>query len=87
MAKYDQWPNMTMFGVLDMRLKFTLRNYKLTGLWLLDTQFSQAGTQCATVESKDFSGPVFAAHLPLGLFKYPNNVVALNLLKRFLRRC
>ncbi len=54
-------------------------------LWLVDTQFSYAGTQRAAVEPKDFGSPVFAAHFPIGLLKYPDNMAALNLFQGFLR--
>ena len=46
-------------------------------LWLVDAQFSHAGAQGAAVESKDFWGSVFATDLPMGLLKYPDNIVTL----------
>jgi len=58
-----------------------------TCLWLADTQFSHSGAQCAAVESKDFCSPVFAAYLPMGLLKYPNNMVVFNLFQCFLGPC
>lgn len=56
-----------------------------TGLGLVDIQFSDAGAQRAAVESEDFGSPVFATHFPIGLLKYPHNVVAFNRFQRFLR--
>ena len=56
-----------------------------TCLWLADAQFSYAGAQCAAVEPKDFCSPVLAAHFPIGLLEYPDNMVAFNRFQRFLR--
>ena len=53
---------------------------------LNDTQFSHAGAQCAAIEPKDLCSPVFSAHLPMGLLKYPDNIVTLDLIQRFLGR-
>jgi len=53
------------------------------GLWLADFQFSHAGTQRAAVESKDFCSPVMAAYFPMGLLKYPDDIVTLNIIQRF----
>jgi hypothetical protein len=49
-------------------------------LWLADTQFAHTGTQCAAVEPKDFCGSVLATHSPMGLLKYPDNIITLNLI-------
>jgi hypothetical protein len=54
-------------------------------LWLVDTQFSYAGAQRGAVEPKDFRGPVFATHFPIGLLEHPDNVVAFNRFQGFLR--
>ena len=72
--------------VLDIMVRVT----KLpdpTCLRPVDIQFSDAGAQRAAVESEDFGSPVFATHFPIGLLKYPGNVVALNCCQRFLRGC
>jgi hypothetical protein len=53
-------------------------------LCLADTQFSHAGAQCAAVEPKDFGSPVTATYFPMGLLKYPDNIVSLNFIQRFL---
>ena len=53
-------------------------------LRLVDIQFSDTCAQRAAVESEDFGSPVFATHFPIGLLKYPENVVALNCFQRFL---
>ena len=58
-----------------------------TCLRLVDIQFSEAGAQRAAIESEDFGSPVFATHFPIGMLKYPGNVVALNCCQRFLRGC
>ena len=47
-------------------------------LRLADTQLSYAGAQGAAVEAKDFSRAVFAADFPMGLFKYLDNIIALD---------
>ena len=52
-------------------------------LRLVDIQLSDAGAQRAAVEPEDFGSPVFAAHFPMGLLKYPDNIVTLNLIQRF----
>jgi hypothetical protein len=59
----------------------------LKDLRLVDTQFSYAGSQRAAVEPKDFRSPVFAAHLPIGLLKYPDDIVPLDLIQRFSGCC
>ena len=46
-----------------------LQKINFTCLWLMDTQFSHAGTQRAAIEAKDFCSPVLAAHFPIGLLK------------------
>ena len=51
-----------------------------------DAQFSHAGAQGAAIEPEDLCSPVFPAHLPLGLLKYPENIVTLDLIQRFLGR-
>ena len=70
--------------VLDIMVRVT-KQLDPACLRLVDTQFSDAGAQRAAVEPEDFGSPVFATHFPIGLPKYPENVVALNRLQRFLR--
>ena len=69
--------------VLDIMAGVTKQIDPTCCLWLTDTQFSHAGAQRAAVESKDFCSPVLAAHFPMGLLKYPDNIVTLNLIQRF----
>ena len=70
--------------VLDTMARVT-KQIDSTRLWLMDTQFSYAGAQCAAVEPKDFCSPAFSTHFPIGLLKYPDNMAAFNLFERFLR--
>jgi hypothetical protein len=70
--------------VLDIRAR-TTKQINPKCLWLVDTQFSYAGAQCAAVEPKDLCSPAFTTHFPIGLLKYPENMAALNLSERFLR--
>jgi hypothetical protein len=56
----------------------------LKDLRLADAQFSYAGAKGAAVEPKDFRSPVWATYFPIGLLKYPDNMVALNLFHSFL---
>ena len=56
-------------------------------LGLEDTEFSHSGAQCAAVEPKDLCSAVLAAHPPMRLLKYPDNIVTLNLIQRFLGSC
>jgi hypothetical protein len=65
-------------------LQTSCEKKSFAGLWLADTQFPHAGAQRAAVESKDFCSPVLPAYLPMGLLKYPHNIVTLNLIHRFL---
>jgi hypothetical protein len=64
--------------VVDVTARVT-KQIDLPRLWLVDTQFPYAGAQCAAVEPKNFCSPVLAAYFPIGLLKYPHNMVALNL--------
>jgi hypothetical protein len=66
--------------VLDIMAGVTKQIDPTCCLWLADTQFSHTGAQRAAVESKDFCGPVLAAHFPIRLLKYPDNIVTLNLI-------
>ena len=100
MVIYDLWSYMTMLGIIEVvfvahdegiridSLLFVESREKqsiLKDLRLVDTQFSYAGSQRAAVEPKDLCSPVFATHFPIGLLKYPDNMVALNLGQSFLR--
>ena len=71
--------------VLDIMVQVT-KKIDHACLWLADTQLSYARAQCAAVEPKDFCSPVFATHFPVGLLKYPDNMVALNFFQSFLCR-
>ena len=72
--------------VLDIMAGVTKQIDPTCCLWLTDTQFPHTGAQRAAVEPKDFGGSVFATHSPIGLLKYSDNMVALNLFQSF-RRC
>ena len=69
--------------VLDIMVRVT-KQLDPKCLRPVDIQFSDAGAQGAAVESEDFGSPVFATHFPIGLLKYPDHMVALDLFQRFL---
>ena len=98
MVTYDHWSYMAiifrifevMWRVPSERIRIDgvmilgkLQKINFTSLWLMDTQFSHAGTQRAAIEAKDFCSPVLAAYFPMGLLKYPDNIVTLDLIQRF----
>jgi len=84
---YDQWAYMTMLGIREVVYAGVPEEKQIgpASLGPADTQFLYAGAKRAAVEPKDFCSPVFAAHLPIGLLKYPDNVVTFNHFQSFLR--